>query len=183
MNELDINHATLSELSLAAATLWEQIENLPTDESLETLLQIQDATADKIDAIAYVADQLKVDLETWESRLQKVVELHTQVINKRKSQIEQLKAYLLKLNEMGLLENKVMGTERRIDFQNSPMSVELLVEPEALPPQYQTIKVSAKSKEIIEAYKRGEDISALAKVTQSKHVRFRDLGHRESKIV
>ncbi len=182
--EYDINRATLALLSCYAAELWEQLEELPEGEeqaqALENLLQIQDATASKIDAIAYVADQLKVDLETWSTRLQKVVELHTQVINKRKKQLEHLKAYLVRLNELGMLKDKVIGTQRRIDFQNSPKSVELLVEPEELPQEYQTIKVTAKSKEILEAYKRGEDTSAIAKVSQSKHVRFRSLSQKQS---
>ncbi|WP_219884716.1 siphovirus Gp157 family protein [Merismopedia glauca] len=178
----DINRATLAELSIAAAELWEQLEELPSGEEqaqdLEKLLQIQDATAEKIDAIAYVADQLKIDLQTWQTRLEKVVELHYSVINKRKRQLEGLKAYLLRLNELGLLENKVMGVERRIDFQNSPPSVELLVEPEELPQEYQSIKVTPKSKEILEAYNRGEDVEAIAKVNQSKHVRFKTIGRK-----
>jgi hypothetical protein len=175
--ESDINRATLAQLSSFAVELWQQLEDLPEGEeqeqNLEKLLQIQDATADKIDAIAYVADQLKVDLQAWEVRLQKVVELHSSVINKRKKQLEKLKAYLVCLNKLGVLENKVIGTERQIDFQNSPPSVEVLVEPEELPQEYQSIKVTAKSKEILDAYQRGEDIGAIARVTQSRHVRFR----------
>jgi hypothetical protein len=185
--EFEINRATLVELSLAAAELWEQLENLPEGEEqtepLETLLQIQDATAEKIDAIAYVADQLKIDLQTWQTRLAHVVKLHSSVINKRKKQLEGLKAYLVRLNKLGLLENKVIGTQRRIDFQNSPPSVEVLVEPQELPQEYQSIKVTAKSKEILEAYQRGEDIGAIARVTQSKHVRFRSHTKLRSEVV
>lgn len=180
--ESDINRATLAQLSIAAAELWEQLDELPEGEeqteSLEKLLQIQDATAEKIDAIAYVADQLKVDLQTWQTRLEKVIELHSSVINKRKKHLEGLKAYLIRLNELGLLENKVMGTERRIDFQNSPPSVEVLVEPQELPQEYQRIEITAKSKEILEAYQRGEDVEAIAKINQSKHVRFRTIGRK-----
>lgn len=179
MTESDINRATLAELSLIAAELWQQLDELPEGEeqaeSLEKLLQVQDATAEKIDAIAYLTEQLKVDLEVWETRLEKVVQLHKRVINKRKNQIQQIKDYLISLNEKGLLEDKIIGAERRIDFQNSTPSVEVLVEPEELPQQYQTIKITAKQKEIIEAYKRGEDVSQIAKVTQSKHVRFREM--------
>lgn len=73
MTESDINRATLAELSLIAAELWQQLDELPEGEeqaeSLEKLLQVQDATAEKIDAIAYLTEQLKVDLEVWETRL------------------------------------------------------------------------------------------------------------------
>jgi hypothetical protein len=181
--ESNINQATLAHLSVAAAELWSEIENLSEEEDLtavlENLLLLQDATADKIDALAYVCDQLKVDLETWEIRLQKVVELHSQIIRRRQQQIQSLKGYLLRLHQLGMLPDRVVGNERRIDFQNSPPSVELLVEPESLPPEYQSVKVIAKSKEILSAHKRGEDVSAVALIESGKHVRFRHISPRE----
>jgi hypothetical protein len=143
---IDINHATLAVLSITSAQLWEEIDNCEGELELQQLLHdqlnVQQATEAKVDAIAYVADQLKLDLETWEARLEKIVELHSTVIQRRRNQIAQIKRYLLKLHTSGVLSEQVAGVERRIDFQNNPPSIVLLVEPDKLPTEYQEVKVS-----------------------------------------
>jgi hypothetical protein len=163
----DINHATLAVLSITAAQLWEEIDNcedeLELQELLHEQLNVQQATEAKVDAIAYITDHLKLDLETWEARLEKIVELHSMVIQRRRNQIAQIKGYLLKLHSAGVLSEQVAGVERRIDFQNNPPSVVLLVEPDELPTEFQEVKVSAKAKDILAAHKRGEDVSAMAR--------------------
>lgn len=175
----DINHASLAQLSVAAAEFWEAIDNCDSEIELTKLLErqldVQNATVAKVDAIAYVADQLKVDLETWEARLASIVALHTPVIERRRNQLEQLKSYLLRLHKLGLLSEQVTGIERRIDFQNNPPSVALKVEPSdpEFPEQFKDIKYSARSKDIIAAYKAGEDVSDFAEIVTGKHVRFR----------
>lgn len=180
----DINHASLAVLSIASAQLWEEIDNCEDESELQELLQdqlnVQQATSAKVDAIAYVVDQLKLDLETWEARLEKIVELHSTVIQRRRNQIAQIKGYLLKLHASGVLSEQVAGVERRIDFQNNPPSVVLLVEPNELPTEFQDVKVSAKSKDILAAYKRGEDVSAIAEIVTGKHVRFRHMKQSKS---
>ncbi|MGI2909337.1 hypothetical protein [Tolypothrix sp. VBCCA 56010] len=74
-----------------------------------------------------------------------------------------------------MLSEQVAGVERRIDFQNNPPSVVLLVEPDELPTEFQDVKVSAKAKDILAAHKRGEDVSAIAEIVTRKHVRFRHM--------
>lgn len=181
----DINRASLAQLSTQAADLWAEIDNCNEDVDLTDLLErqldIQNATEAKVDAISWVAEQLKLDLETWESRLESIVALHSQAIEKRRNQLKQLKAYLLRLHNLGLLSEQVFGVERRIDFQNNPPSVVLLVEPEQLPQQFQEIAVSAKSKDILAAHKAGIDVSAIAQIVTSKHVRFRHLSTKSKR--
>jgi hypothetical protein len=181
----DINRASLAQLSIQAADLWDEIDNCNGDvdltELLERQLDIQNATEAKVDAISWVAEQLKLDLETWEARLESIVALHSQAIEKRRNQLKQLKAYLLRLHNLGLLGEQVFGVERRIDFQNNTPSVVLLVEPEQLPQQFQEITVSAKSKDILAAYKAGVDVSAIAQIVTSKHVRFRHLSTKSKR--
>ena len=180
----DINHASLAVLSITAAQLWEEIDNcedeLELQELLHEQLNVQQATEAKVDAIAYITDQLKLDLETWEARLEKIVELHSMVIQRRRNQIAQIKGYLLKLHSAGVLSEQVAGVERRIDFQNNPPSVVLLVEPDELPTEFQEVKVSAKAKDILAAHKRGEDVSAIAEIVTPKHVRFRHMKQSKS---
>ena len=77
-----------------AADLWDEIDNCNEDvdltELLERQLDIQNATEAKVDAISWVAEQLKLDLETWEARLEGIVALHSQAIKKRRNQLKQL---------------------------------------------------------------------------------------------
>lgn len=179
LSETNINRATLAQLSISAAELWQQLENCPEDTDLTNvysqLLDIQNASEAKIDAIAFVADQLKLDLEIWEERVKRITQLYANIIQRRRNQLNSLKAYLLGLYKLGLLPEQLIGTERRIDFQNSPPSVVLTVAPESLPPEFQAVKVSAKNSEIMAAHKAGEDVSKFAQITTEKHVRFRHL--------
>ena len=168
-----------------AADLWDEIDNCNGDVDLTGLLErqldIQNATEAKVDAISWVAEQLKLDLETWEARLESIVALHSQAIEKRRNQLKQLKAYLLRLHNLGLLGEQVFGVERRIDFQNNTPSVVLLVEPEQLPQQFQEIAISAKSKNILAAHKAGVDDPAIAQIVTGKHVRFRHLSTKSKR--
>lgn len=176
---IDINRATLAQLSIAAAELWSQLETCPEEADLtevySQLLDLQDAAESKVDAIAFVADQLKLDLETWEERLKRVTELYSGIIQRRRHQLSALKAYLLRLHKLGVLPEKVVGTERRIDFQDNPLSVVLKVEPEQLPAQFQAVKITPKNKEILAAYQTGADVSEFVQITRDKHVRFRHI--------
>lgn len=181
---IDINRASLAQLSISAAELWENIENCPETELtelLDTIIEIQNATELKVDAVAWVVDQLKLDLETWEDRLERVTQMYSAIIQRRINQLEQLKAYLLKLHTLGILPDSIVGKERRINFQNNPAKVELLLKPEELPPQFQQVKISAKSKEILEAHKAGIDISAIADIVTQKHVRFQYVSNKTKK--
>lgn len=181
--EININRATLAQLSVAAAELWDSIENCPEDADLtdvySQLLDLQNATESKVDAIAFVADQLKLDLECWEERFRRVSELHSAIIQRRRNQLSSLKAHLLRLYKLGVLPEKVVGTERRIDFQDNPPSVVLQIEPEQLPSQFQSVKITPKNKEIIAAYQTGADVSEFAQITIDKHVRFRHISNKK----
>ncbi|MBO3458421.1 siphovirus Gp157 family protein [Aetokthonos hydrillicola Thurmond2011] len=181
--EQNINYLTLQELSLEAAKLWEQLEQVDSEEEgyveqiLQQLFEMQGAQERKIDAIAYVADQLKLDIEVWQSRLKAITELHTAAINRKQKQLESLKSYLLFLNEHGVLQNRNPGVEREIAFQNNPPKVLLKVEPEdpEFPEEFREVRVEYRplTKQIIEAYKQGRDVSRIAEIEVGKHVRFK----------
>ncbi|WP_199315200.1 MULTISPECIES: siphovirus Gp157 family protein [Oscillatoriales] len=182
-NDTNINRATLAQLSVTAAELWDSIENCPEGVELADtyaqLLDIQNATEAKVDAIAYLADQLKLDMEMWSDRLSKVTALYQVIIQRRRNQLDSLKSYLLRLYKLGLIPEQVVGTERRIDFQNNPPSVILLVEAEQLPSQFQSVKVTSANKEILAAHKAGEDVSSFAEIVTEKHVRFKHISRKK----
>ncbi len=179
----EINQLTLKELSLDAAKLWSQIEEASesgeegkVEELVQKLMTIQDGIETKIDAIAWVVDQLNLDLETWEERKARVAELHNQVISRRKTQLEQIKRTLIHLYEIGLINDKNIGKSRVIEIRDNPPKVANLlleVDDEDFPDEFRTIKYQANNKAILEAYKSGQDISNVAEVTIGKQVRFK----------
>ncbi len=179
----EINQLTLKELSLDAAKLWAQIEEATelgeegkVEELLQNLMAIQDGMETKIDAIAWVVDQLNLDLEIWEERKARVVELHDQVISRRKTQLEKIKHTLIYLHEIGLINDKNIGKEREIEIRDNPPKVANLVvevDDEDFPDEFRTIKYQANNKAILDAYKTGKDVSNVAEVTIGKQVRFK----------
>ncbi|MBD2432380.1 MULTISPECIES: siphovirus Gp157 family protein [Fischerella] len=181
--EREINQLTLKELSLDAAKLWSQIEEVSelgeegkVEQLVQELMGVQNGIETKIDAIAWVVDQLNLDLETWEERKARVAELHDQVISRRKTQLEQIKRTLIHLHEIGLISDKNIGKERVIEIRDNPPKVaNLLVEvdDEDFPAEFRVIKYQANNKAILEAYKSGQDISDIAEITIGKQVRFK----------
>jgi len=175
----EINRASLAQLSFAATQLWEAIDSCNSEielaQLLEQQLDVQNATEAKVDAIAYVADQLKADLAAWEARLDAIIALHAPIVERRRQQLERLKSYLLRLHHLGLLPERVVGKERRIDFQLNPPSIVLTLDPSAdtFPEQFRDIKYSARTQDILAAYKAGIDVSDFAEIKCGKHVRFR----------
>jgi len=178
----NINYLTLQELSLEAAKLWEQLEQVDSEEGnveqiLQQLFEVQGVQERKIDAIAYVADQLKLDIEVWQRRLEAITELHTAVINRKQKQLESLKSYLLFLNKHRVLQDGNPGVEREIAFQNNPPKVVLKVEPNnpEFPEEFREVRVEYRplTKQILEAHKQGRDVSAIADIEVGKHVRFK----------
>lgn len=171
----NINQLTLVQLSTAASELWEAIEQCSDETELEKLLyqqfELQDWTEHKVDALAFVYDQLKTDLEAWLARLEAVTKLHLTVVEKRRNQLGKLKEYLLRLHNLGLLAEKVIGKERRIQFvKNSRPNV--TVDEAACPAEFLEIKYIPLKEKIIAAHVSGQDISQFAEVTTGKHVRF-----------
>ena len=187
MTTTDINRASLAQLSVSATELWDEIENCPADIDLEKLLEqqlnVQNATETKVDAIAWVADQMKLDLETWEERLKRVTALYSTIIQRRQNQLKQLKTYLLQLHKAEILPEQLVGMERRINFQDSGGRVILLVDPSdsKFPEKFKKVEIAPKKSEILAAKRAGEDISGFAQVITDKQVRFGYLSSKSRK--
>ncbi|KYC34600.1 hypothetical protein WA1_51375 [Scytonema hofmannii PCC 7110] len=186
-----INELTLRELSLDAAKLWSQIEEATesgeegkVEELLQQLVSIQDGIEAKIDAIAWVFDQLNLDLENWEDRKARTVELYDKIISRRKTQLEQIKRSLIHQYEVGLIPERNVGKEREIEIRDNPPKVAgLLVEvnDEDFPSEFRSIQYKADNKAILEAYKAGKDVSNIAEITVGKQVRFKVKSTKRSK--
>ncbi|WP_026736171.1 siphovirus Gp157 family protein [Fischerella sp. PCC 9605] len=180
--EKEINQLTLKELSLDAAKLWSQIEEATQSEEeglveqlVQNLIAVQDGIETKIDAIAWVVDQLNLDLEVWEERKARVVELHDQIIKRRKTQLSQIKQGLIHLHTVGLINDKSIGKTREIEIRDNPPKVAKLlieVDDEDFPSEFRNIKYLANNQAILDAYKTGKDVSNIAEITIGKQVRF-----------
>jgi hypothetical protein len=181
--ERQINELTLKELSLDASKLWSQIEDATesgeegkVEELVSQLVSIQGGIEAKIDAIAWVVDQLNLDLENWEDRKQRTVELCDKVISRRKTQLEQIKRSLIHLHEIGLIPEKNIGKEREIEIRDNPPKVATLlieVDDEDFPSEFRNIQYKANNKAILEAHKAGKDVSNIAEITIGKQIRFK----------
>lgn len=179
----DITARSLRELSLEAALLWNQIEDVSESgaENVENLVkqlwQVQEATESKIDNIAWIVDYLKVEIALAKKRLDAVIELHEQFIAKKEAQLAGIKQGLLWLHERGLIPKRNIGKEREIEIRdNNPKVIPKVVAdcPE-LPDEFrvQELKFRLDLQAILDAHKSGRDVSSFAEIQVGKQVRFK----------
>lgn len=129
-------------------------------------------------------DQLNLDLENWEDRKARTVELYDKIISRRKTQLEQIKRSLIHQYEIGLISERNVGKEREIEIRDNPPKVAgLLVEvnDEDFPSEFRSIQYKADNKAILDAYKAGKDVSNIAEITVGKQVRFKVKSTKRSK--
>ena len=180
--ETQITDLTLRQLSVIAAQIWHELEATEDEEQVaalvESLIQIQDATEEKVDALNYVAHMMQTDIDAWAFRLKEIQALYSSIVEQKKKQLDYLKAGLLRLHTQGLIPDKMFGHDRAIEIRDNPPKLQLLLDPAEsdFPEQFreQTVVTKAKADEIVAAHKAGTDVSAFACVTQSKHVRFKN---------
>ena len=189
----DINQMSLAFLCATAAELWEQLKAVEIEEDIDPkdpvaaqeieaqvsqiinrLFEVQGAIEDKVDAIAYVAELYKTDIATDEFRLKQLCALHERIIEIKKNKFEAFKRHLVFLHQAKILDTKVVGKHRKIEFRNNPPKATILKNPNSddFPAEYLAVKFSANTQAIIEDWKAGEDVSEVAQITVGTHVRF-----------
>jgi hypothetical protein len=180
--ETQITDLTLRQLSIIAAQIWHELEATEDEEQVaalvQSVMQIQEATEEKVDALNYVAHIMQTDIEAWTFRLKEIQALYSSLVEQKKKRLDYLKAGLLRLHAQGLIPDKLLGHDRAIEIRDNPPKLHLLKDPAEsdFPEQFreQTVVTKAKTDEILTAYKAGTDVSAFAQVTQGKHVRFKN---------
>jgi hypothetical protein len=189
----DINQMSLALLSTTAAELWEQLKTVEIEEDadlkdpvatqrieekiskiLSHLFEVQGVIEDKVDAIAYIADLYKTDIATDEFRLKQLCALHERIIEIKKNKFEAFKRHLVFLHQAKILDTKLIGKHRKIEFRNNPPKATILKNPNSddFPAEYLAVKFSANTQAIIDAWKAGEDVSDVAQITVGTHMRF-----------
>lgn len=171
---------SLKELSIAANDLSNSLAETSDDEEFLNACQeyISNATAEKVDGYSFVASYLEADITAWQEKKNKLLELVDEIIYRKQRELEMLKTSLLQLHQLGLISNKLEGKTRAIAIQTSPPKItQIHIKPNAaeFPEEFRECRVEYKvnAKALIEAWKAGEDISAIADVERGHHVRFK----------
>lgn len=139
-------------------------------------MEKQDATESKIDSIVWVKEMLESELIAWKERRERALLLYNDAIQVCEDSINQIKQMLLHLHGIGLIPERNIGKECEIEIRNNPPSVAELnmdVECEDFPSEFQRVKLSANNQAILDAYKAGIDVSNYATIMVAKQVKFK----------
>lgn len=178
--EVLFKHLSLKELSIAASDLSTTLLQTTDDEEFLKVCQeyIAKATADKVDGYSFVASDLEIDIAAWQEKKSKLLELVDEIISRKQRELELLKASLLRMHQLGIIGNKLDGKTRSIAIQPSPPKItqlHMLPDSPEFPEEFRQVRVEYKinAKALIERWKVGDDVSAIADIEQGHHVRFR----------
>jgi hypothetical protein len=178
---------SLRELCVEAEMLNEIIENIEEDQLFAQLKTwIQKATAEKIDAYVWVANNFKLEIEEWKTKKANLIKMCDEIIDRKQTSLDKLKKSLIELHELGSIENYLIGKEKAIEIRpNSRPKITLQVSPEApsFPKRYKYKRTEwiADKDAIIEAYDRGEDLNHIASIEVGSQVRFKNAPKKRSK--
>ncbi|MGK7875430.1 MAG: siphovirus Gp157 family protein [Xenococcaceae cyanobacterium] len=154
---------SLAKTSLLAAQLWQQLE-LATDtdeidQVLQSIWQNQENQELAADAHADLADQIDAEIAAVKARMEHLVTLHQAAIRKLEGWRERLDQTVLYFNERSIINNEVIGKQRRITIKENPPTCEVKVKPEELPEQYRREQtkttITANKKAITAAWFQG----------------------------
>jgi hypothetical protein len=147
--------------SIEAARLWRDLQSTndesEVDQILQSLWQAQTDGELLVDICADLADQIDAEIVAVKARMQHLVKIHQAAIEKLEQWRSRLDFTIVNLNEQGIIDNELIGQQRRITVKDNPPTCEVLVDPSQLPEEYQRsqVKVYANKKAITEAWKRG----------------------------
>lgn len=154
---------SLTNTSILATELWQKLESLADSEEIDQLLQSiwknQENQELATDAYADLADQIDAEITAIKARIEYLVQIHSAAIKKLEGWRSRLDQNLLYLNESGIVNQEIVGKQRRIQIQENPPTCEVLVKPENLPEEYQRVQtkttITADKKAITAAWKQG----------------------------
>ncbi len=175
---------SLQELSTEAVAIAQILETDFDDED-DLFQQLQQylasATQDKVDGYCWYQEMLKTEIEEWKQKKKTLSGMCDLIIEQKEKQLNSLKQNLLRLAEMGLIEDYLMGHNKAIEIRaNSKPSVEVFRDDD-VPETYKhpEVKWTVDKTAITLAYESGKDVSAFARVTYGKQVRFKNAPRRK----
>ena len=105
---------------------------------------ITNATAEKVDGYSFVASYKEADIAAPQEKKNKLLELVNEIIHRKQRKLELLKASLLKMHKLGLIDDKLTGKTRTISIQPSPPKIaQLHIELNApeIPEEFSDVRV------------------------------------------
>ena len=153
-----------------AAQIWQELINAENEEEIMSLINKLDVD---IDGFAWLNDQYELALVSAIAKQKKIQEMLQNQRQSLKLGQEILHQKLCELYQQGRLNKKSQGNERSILFREYP-KIKLKVQPEELPTEYRTEKLSysANKKAIKEAQKQGIDIHKYAEIDDNLKIKF-----------
>jgi hypothetical protein len=172
---------SLRELCIETEQLNEIIENIEDKDKLFVQLQtwIDRATAEKVDAYVWVANYLKLEIEEWKTKKANLIQMCDEVIDRKQSSLDTLKDSLIKLYNLGLIDNHLIGKEKAVEIRaNSRPKITVHLSPDDpnFPKQYKYKRTEwiADKEAILSAHEKGEDLNNIASVEIGSQVRFKN---------
>jgi molybdopterin converting factor small subunit len=177
---------SLEELSTEAIAIAQILETDDDneDELFEQLHEyLAEATQAKIDGYCWYQEILKTEIEQWKTKKKTLSEMCDRIIEQKEKQLNSLKQNLLRLAELGIIDDYLMGHNKAIEIRiNSKPTVEVL-SPDNVPKIYRQpqIQWTVDKTAIAQAHQAGKDVSAFARVTYGKQVRFKNAPRKRRK--
>ncbi|MDJ0615602.1 MAG: siphovirus Gp157 family protein [Calothrix sp. MO_192.B10] len=176
---------SLQELCSEAIAVSQILETEDDEDDLFQQLQqyLTEATQAKVDGYCWYQEMLKSEIDEWKTKKKRLAQMCDQVIDRKQKQLNRLKQNLVRLAELGLIDHYLMGHNKAISIRtNSQPTVEVLQEVD-VPEIYRQpqIQWTVDKQAIALAHQAGKDVSAFAKVTYGKQVRFKNAPHRKRK--
>ena len=188
LKELQAQFRTMSlqELSTEAIAIAKILET--DDEDQDNLFeQLQQylihATQAKIDGYCWYQEMLKTEIHEWKTKKKKLAQMCNEVIECKEKQLDGLKQNILRLAELGIIDDYLMGHDKAIEIRtNSNPTVEIFKE-DHVPETYKKrdVQWTVDKTAIAKAIEAGKDVSAFATVTYRKQVRFKNAPTRKRK--
>lgn len=169
---------SLARYSIQAVQLWNELETAETPEAEEAILkQIWENQTDQeiaADTQAELADQLDAEICAIKARLEHLVKLHNQAIEKLERWRSNLDKTLLEFHSKGLISTEIIGHSRHIRLKENPPSCEVLINPCDLPVEYRTEKliVTPNKRKIVADWKRGIPVNGT-RIERKLRVEYR----------
>lgn len=156
--ELAAKMTALGELLLAGET--------PSDEQVAELIDLQGNLSNKLTSYGYVVKNLTSELDAVDAELKRL----TAIKRAKASHIEMLKSRMLTAMQDGGID-KVADPVMPIRLQNSPVSVRISTDIDALPNEFVKVKYDADKTALAKALKCGIKIDGV-ELVQSQHIRI-----------
>ncbi|PSF28555.1 hypothetical protein C7H19_24610 [Aphanothece hegewaldii CCALA 016] len=167
---------SLRELSFEAAQIAELFDCTEEDHLYEQLQQdLTKSLKNKIDGYCLYKEFLDGEIEAWKIKRDTVISMCDRIILAKEAQLKTLKENILRLYDQGLIDSNLLGKNKAIEIRpNSKPQIEVLGNPEDLPPEYRKPKWVADKEAIASDYQAGVDVSDYAIVSIGKQVRFKN---------